>query len=451
MQNLFLENNTNGSIFRKPTILIFSTLWLWLSSCVPTPTPMPTTPTETPALAASATVGEPIAVITHIEGDVFIESADASVQQNKVGLLAPPLRSSRPTAFQILREGTTLRIEQGGSVTIVCYNNRVYRVTRQRTVTLTSEVCGRGTPIPAAPARRTQPDSGRVGTRNDSDDESMTLQEEVRDPKCEYNRVPVILSPLNTHLLDMQPEIRWIEVTDSIEYILELSSSTIYPPIVVDAGADATDLACVENAQTAPSRVCTHPWPQEWALAEGQRAFLTVSARTSIASRERPSEKSSLRTLSTEQATEVQSQMDAIQALDIDAVTQDILLAGLYMEHELYDQALTTYEQVLTQQPAPVLDVTRGDLYRRAALPLFAFNAYQTALTGLDAQGDDAAVRAAANFGIGATYYNCQKYDLAEPHFVEAADLYRRVETEEMTDALTAAENALTRTQGRTE
>jgi len=308
-------------------------------------------------------------------------------------------------------------VEKGASVTFVCRNNKLYRVTGQTTVLVNGQTCGSGQALPKQSVPAVKPDQGRVRSVNGS----AVIEGETRERESDYGQLPIIISPRNTALLDPKPLISWVEVSGSSEYVLSLSGLAAFDDVVVDAES----LTCGANAQTAPNRVCSLPWPAQWTLEPDQRYFLTISARTGIAAPLRPSEASALRTLPADAAAQVQAEAATLQALKLDPVTQNYLLAGLYAEHGLFDAAITAYVDAEASQQAPVPAVALGDLYLQVKLQRFAFNAYQRALDELAAQDqDDPAVHAAAEFGISLVYYSRANYKEAEAHLVTAQGFY---------------------------
>lgn len=388
-------------------------------------------PTPTPAPQAGAaeqnTESEPIAIITYVAGDVWIE--DAVSQGRPPGLLvlvaqqptATPRAAQRQaaTSLQPVRSGARVQVAKGGSVTLVCRNNHLYRVTGQTSVLVNGQTCNSGQALPKGSATRVTPKQGRLQDNNGS----KVLEGETRERESDYGQLPIILSPRNTTLLDLKPPLSWVEVSGSTEYGLSLSGLAAFDEITVDAD----QLTCSENKQTAPNRVCTIPWPAQWVLAPGQRYFLTISARTGIAAPLRPSEASALRTLPAEEAAQVQREAEPYKAITVDPVTPNYLLADLYVDHGLLDAAIAAYVAAEAHQPSAVSMVTLGDLYLQVNLQRFAFNAYQRALDKLAAQGqEDPVIHAAAEFGIGLVYYSRANYKEAQAHLITAQSLYKQ-------------------------
>jgi hypothetical protein len=394
----------------------------------PTPPPGATAPSITPAPGGD----EPIAVLTLVENEIWLEQPAAGRGSDPAA--GQSGRQAKP--LETLRSGAILRLAADARATIVCFNNRFFQVTGGATVRVTGEWCQDGAPLPGGSLSRVKPDAGRIRAVGGS----LILVEEVREKEGDYGNIPIILGPRNTYLLEPRPAIRWVEVPEAIEYVLNMTGPSASDDIVLVA----KDLSCKKNA-IAASRVCSTTWPAEgWTLVEGKSHFLTISARLGIASQLRPSEDSLVTLLSAEQTAAVRAEEAAIRALNLDSMTQDLLLAGVYAEQELYGDAAAAYEGILEAHPAPVLYVTLGDTYRKTALYRWALTAYEKALDLLAQGEDDPAVRAAAEFGIGQVNYNYAKnYAEAEKHYAEAVRLYEQLgAAEELTSAQRGLEEA---------
>jgi tetratricopeptide (TPR) repeat protein len=408
---------------------VWAALLCFAAACALPPTPAPATvaPGATPTPTASQTPAahrdaELVGVLTGFTGEVT-----AVVDGGRVSVVL----------FQPLLAGTTIDMGEGASATIHCLADRLLVFTGPSQVTIDAARCEDGEPLPGS-STRLVPGGGRLRVNHNS----LELEGEAREAEGDYGNIPIIVNPRNTNLLESMPTVQWIEVPGAIEYVLELSGPTSFAPVTLKAES----LACFADERTTPYRLCASEWGTEWQLAAGRRYFLTVSARLGIASPLRRSQRSSLRILDTATATQLQGEISAIKARQLDPVTVDLLLAGLYAEHEVYAQAIPHFERVLAVQPAPVLAVTVGDAYRAIDLQRFAALAYRQALDGLDPGKDDPAVRAAAEFGLGMVEYRRMQFALAEPHFVKAVELYHQVAAQE---ELAAAQTALAKTQKR--
>lgn len=372
------------------------------------------TPSPAPPKTANATPGgaDLTALLSQVRGDVTVVETSGAGEQT-----ARPVRP-----MQVLAAGATVRVPGGAQAGLICSTERWIDLAGPSDWQLAEAACAGGRDLPAGTFKSMAPKAGRILFGDIV--EMQTVESQTKEKQDDYGRIPVILSPRNTSLLELVPELRWVEVSGAIEYVLSLSGMKGFEDITLNAA----ELNCVDDPLAAPNRICSLPWPaSQWPLEPGQRYFLTVAARTGVAEDLRPSEKSALRTLAGDAAGDVQAAVAEVEGLGLDAVTQDLRLASLYAEHGLYGDAIDAYERALGAQPAPVVYVALGDAYSRVSLYRWAFEAYRKALDLLSGGEDDLAVRAAAEFGIGRVYYNyADNFAEAEQHFAAAAQLYER-------------------------
>lgn len=378
-------------------------------------------------------LGEPIATLTHFEGDIVIESPGAS--RRTPGLMSIMLQGQKPSRFHILRNGSKISSQSGGTVTIVCYNGMVVRVAVNGVMTVTEQMCGQGVSVPAQ-------GGGANPQVCEWNSESCAVRKKTREQEKDYGNVPIILNPRNTQLITVTPELQWVSVSDTLEYELSLSSPNPYPVITLEVDK----LTCAENELARPHQICTIGWPVAWPLEMGQTYFIEVSARTGIAVQLRPSEKSQIHTLSVEEAVAVQKDVDALLALDLDPATQHALLAGLYVQQQLYADAIVAYQTALLAQPAALLYVNLGNVYRAVDLQRFSFNTYKAALSALTNERDEPLIRASAEFGQGQVEYSRQNFKAAAKHYQEAVKQFNEGGGKA---GLAAAQNALIETEKR--
>ncbi|MCB0129176.1 MAG: hypothetical protein KDE58_43215, partial [Caldilineaceae bacterium] len=343
-------------------------LLLLLSGCV-TPTPGQPTPTFAPPTATvkgataerSTDNADTIAVLTYVQGAVFVDEPAAHTRS--LGLMRPVAAEIQATAFQELREGSTVRAAPDAMATIVCYGDQAYQVTDGTQTVVNSTTCGSGLPLPPGSVPYVAPTRGRLI----DNDGSVVIEGETREREADYGQLPIIVSPRNTALFALDPTIAWVDVSGALEYVLSLSGLASFADVTI--AADAVD--CVADERTAPNRICTAPWPADWQLDPDQRYFLTVSARTGIAAPLRESEVSSLRTLVATDLESVQATSAAIDALGLDPVTQNLLRAGRFREAGLAAQAIAAYEAAYIAQPTHEVAIALGDPYLDAELQRF--------------------------------------------------------------------------------
>jgi hypothetical protein len=371
------------------------------------------------------------AVLSQVQGDVtVVETGDAGDQATRV---------ARP--MQVLAAGATVRVPAGAQAGLICSTERWIDLAGGLDWQLTEAACAQGRALPPGTFKSMAPNAGRILSL----DGSMVVESQTKEKEADYGRIPVILSPRNTSLLELAPELRWVEVDGAIEYVLSLSGRKGYEEITVDAA----ELDCVDHTLTKPNRICSLPWPAtDWPLEGSQRYFLTIAARTGVAADLRSSETSALRTLASDAAGRVERYVAEVDALDLGTVTQGLRLASLYAEQGLYGDAIDGYERALAAQPAPVVYVALGDVYSQAALYRWAFQAYQNALHMLSQGEDDPALRAAAEFGIGRVYYTyADNFAEAAKHFETAMHLYEAANAPKWSQA---AQRALEEARERT-
>jgi len=378
-------------------MLILSSFCVLLAACKPV-NPPPT---------AQTAQREPMAVIVALSGKVHLTNA---ADQNG---------AARP--FQVLFPGNLLQLSPNAKADIVCFQERILSLAGPVDQEINDQSCASGAPLPANIAQLVKPDAGRILLLEGS----LALEEQAREKETDYGNLPIILSPRNTSLLDLKPTVQWVAVEGAIEYQFSLSGLAAFD----DLALGTEKVTCTPTPDATGSRVCTIPWPDSWTLEPGQRYFLTINALTGIAAPLRPSTASALRTLTAEEVQAVQTEETGIQALAVDTTTQTTLLVGLYAQHELYAEAIPAYEEVLTTQPAPILYLALGDLYRAVDLQRYAFNVYQQALDLLGQAKDDLAVRAASEFGMGQVEYSRGQFAAAEPYFQRAVEIYVQTDT----------------------
>ncbi|HRJ45345.1 MAG TPA: hypothetical protein PL105_25820, partial [Caldilineaceae bacterium] len=260
-----------------------------------TPIPQPTQPTT----ATPEAIVEQIGIITFVVGDVFIEEASGKRASGMMRLLAQPGRV--PTALEVIRNGTHLRVEAGGSVTIVCYNNRVVRITQRRTVQMTTAVCGEeGRQLPPRSAASVQPNNGTLATVAGS----RRLSPESREKEGDYGKIAIIVAPRNTKIIegDMGPLIQWVEVPGVSRYKLTVNGPVPLPDQLVTR----EEVACEDSGIGRIGTVCSLAWPlKEWPLVAGETYHLTIHSRVGI--EWNLSEKSTIKTLAVEEAATIQA------------------------------------------------------------------------------------------------------------------------------------------------
>lgn len=167
-----------------------------------------------------------IAVLTYVDGDVYIERAMTTHRPPGMAAQVPPQQPASP--YDELENDDVLVVEPGSAATVVCYTDQTYQVNQGSgggsgsgggggsRETVTPQRCNAGQQLPRGSAEGVRPRNGRF-RRNHG---SRAVQGRPRDREDDYGRIPVILAPRNTSLLNLEPSLVWAEVSDAFEYEL---------------------------------------------------------------------------------------------------------------------------------------------------------------------------------------------------------------------------------------
>jgi tetratricopeptide (TPR) repeat protein len=362
-----------------------------------------------------STDGDLNALLTQVEGQVTVSFETEDSDGDALGASE---YEARP--MQVLKSGASLLIPEGARVGLLCASDRWLELESELAWQLTETSCSEGRALTSGTYERMVPTLGRV-LYNEI---SMVAEIETRENAADYGRIPVILSPRNSRLLDMEPQLRWVEVPGAVEYALKLlGPGEVFAEITLEP----EELSCNADDET-PYRICSVAWPvADWQLDEGQTYALTIGARMNLAGALRDSADSHLILVPEGEAEQIRTARADIERLGVDQITQDIFLAKLYSENELFGDAIQAYQRVIDIQSSPELYVALGDLFGEIALLHWAFGAYEDALAAAAGGEGAAAVRAASEFGIGRIYYSDQNYFEAMEHYKVAVDLYEQL------------------------
>ena len=405
----------------------------YVPTTVPAPTKIPTplavtAPTTVsasltvtvPTTATAASVEPALGFLTNLAGDVEVNPPQAS--RSRGPGVASALTWASATPFQEMASGYQLRMAANSRATAVCYDGWARTFFGPGVQTFGPQGCQGGVRLP--------PGSGGWITRWPGTivrgGGSLVIVSPLRETRSDYGRIPVVLRPRNTSLIDPPPTVSWTEVDGAVRYVFRLGGGpAAHALVAVDVTADM----CHADDRLAPQRVCEAPWP--WPAAAGVLTadspyFFTVAAIMANAAAELKSENSVLHILPSQKADEVRTSISDIAALPLDDVTLGLLRAGSYADHDLLDAAIEAYRGVLEQQPSAVVWVAVGDLYQDSGMLRLASLAYQNALGQLDAGPEAPVVRAAAELGVAriSKAYNGD-HGAAKARFDHSIDLFR--------------------------
>lgn len=363
--------------------------------------------------------GDFTAVLSQVEGNVTVKE--------KVPLARSRSSVRQARFLQTVGAGDEIRVPAGAGARLVCSNDREISLLRATDIRFTKDLCLRnGKPLPPGTYRKLAP----VGGRFRSVKGWNVLERNTRGTEDEDFGVPVLLSPRNTGLCDVRPEIVWTPVQGATEYEIELVG-----PHPFRQRVDASKLSCDRDGW-GEAGVCVLPWPEKaQELPAGEPVFLRVGARRGLASPLRTEEEPSrIQRLAGEQVEEVLLSLEKLEELPVECAARRLLEAGVYAQAGLFSEAVAAYRKALSRQEAPEGRITLGDVYLAIGLQVRADQSYREALAG----SPEPAVRAAAEFGLGKIEYARGSYGRALEHFRTARDLYAKLRLPEESSAARA-------------
>jgi tetratricopeptide (TPR) repeat protein len=345
------------------------------------------------------------AILTRIAGQVTLSSESRAEFH--------PVR--RAAQRQILRRGEVVHVPTGGEVTLICSTETLVSLTGPRDWGLDATACGRGLPLPESSYRNLASYAGRILPR----DGALLLELETRN--VEVGPGPVLLSPRDTAVLEASPRLVWTQAPDAVEYEIEIRG-----PVGASIRVAASDLQCGHGS--GPWRgldVCSWTPSGKWPALEPEKpVFLKLGSRQALAAPLRQiREVYKIYLLSVSDQRDTRERLRRIAALSVDDASRLLLTAGAYARHELYADAIATYDEALQAQEIPEARVTLGDLYLTASLPALADREYRQVLAG----AADPAARAAAELGLGRVSFIRKLFDDARAHFERARELYTKL------------------------
>ncbi len=345
------------------------------------------------------------AVLVELAGDVTIAETSGSPRSRSI----LPVR--RAQYLQILKVGDEIHLPPGAGVGLVCSTDRWVKLVEGEERRLTEHLCRTGKLLPPGTFWRLAPAGGRMRSLKGV----LILEGEARGSDEADVRAPLLLSPRNSSVLDGRPTILWTPIPDATEYEVELTGAVRFR-----IRLQAAEVSCGES--WGDLAVCSLPYPAEAReLPPGAVSFLSVGARRGpIAPLHKEIELSRVRRLSVDNGKTLRAHVAGLRSLPLDRAARRLLEADLYAREGLLADAISAYREALALGDAPEVRVTLGDAYLKSGLFRLAARSYRELL---DRNGD-AAVRAAAELGLGRIEYARRSFKTASDHFREARDLY---------------------------
>lgn len=359
-------------------------------------------------LASQADAQKPsdlTAVLTQLEGQVTL-SSEKRVEFRSVRRVAPR---------QIIRRGDVVHVPTGAEVILICSTETLVSLTGPRDWVLNATACGRGLPLPESSYQSLASYAGRILPKNGA----LLLELETRN--VEAGLGPILLSPRNTAVMDAYPRLIWTQVSDALEYEIELRG-----PVETSIRLTAEDLHCGHGS--GPWRdldVCSWPTSGRWPALEPEKPlFLKFGSRQALNSSLRQvREIYEIHRLSVGDQNRVQERLRQIATLPVDKASRLLLTAGVYAQGDLYADAIASYDEALHAQEMPEARVTLGDLYLTVGLTALADREYRQVLAG----APDPAAQAAAELGLGQVGSFRKLFGDARAHFERARALYTTI------------------------
>lgn len=324
--------------------------------------------------------------------------------------------------WQVMRQGTTLRVPAGGFVGLVCSDRHFVRLQGKATWTLTSKACALGHQLTEAQYALVAPRAGRFSVVADL----LVIDRDLRFARGENPLAPVTFSPRESRLRTFRPTVSWLLVESAEAYLVEWQNEGLEDRRYRIPAAEAS---CHHEPDGLD--LCTFPFPIDAPdLAPGRKFLLTVSARERTSRSwfaDAPVEST---TPSLAEATRLETSLAELETLGLEGPALQTAEAGQLASEGLYSDAANAYRQVRINGPTVELGVTLADLYLVTGLDFLAEPLYREALAA-----EPPTARAAAAFGLGRIAYERELFPEAAAFFEQARKGYAEVGLSEEAEA----------------
>lgn len=333
------------------------------------------------------------ALVIRVEGRATAEAADGRLVE-----LAPG---------RVLPGDWRLSVPAESAVVVVCSNDRRARLDGQAATlrgtspegssepSAAEAACAAGEPLIPGTYRALARGDRDLAVERARDVRLRILQVRTRGSEEDDPRIPVLLAPRETTVTEPRPEIRWTRVAGAEEYVVKLVG-----PEGWTERLDAGEVPCrLEPRPPGEVEVCTAPWPEtQPGLQPASSYFLTVGAKTGIATPVREGEPRRLRLLPAG-ATGLEASLAALRELALPGPEADLRAAAFLAEHGLRAEAAEALRRSLVQDPSPRAYLLQGSLELDLLLPRAALRSFYEAARlaeGEPALADEAEAGAAA-------------------------------------------------------
>jgi len=343
------------------------------AACGATPTPAP----EAIATAPAETGAPPVLpnLLVEAEGDVWLR---------RIGW-----NEFLPAGFgTAVQPGDLLRIPEGSLASVFCGDETLWDAGPK---TLPDD--GLEHTAPCQTGRPPRPWSDVAALRGEQDDQ-----------------IPYVVHPRNTALISDRPRLRWHPLPGVDSYTVTLIS---------DDGRDRPPVE-ISDAQGA--------WPVDWPPLEADATYVLVVEGDSARSDRGNEQHAGLGfwLLGDSEADVVSSLESRLRAQPISSTATALLVADLYLNHELRAEATDLLEDLTTSSGAASVWLALGQTYLEAGLASEAGPALDQAVAVAQATGQQD-IEAAAHVGLALVARTQDDATTAEAHLNAARLLYEQI------------------------
>ncbi len=343
------------------------------AACGATPTPTPEAIVAAPPRAGGPTMLPNLLV--EAEGDVWLR---------RIGW-----NEFLPAGFgTAVQPGDLLRIPEGSVASVFCGDETLWDAAPK---TLPDD--GLEHTAPCQTGRPPRPWSDVAALRGEQDDQ-----------------IPYVVHPRNTALLSNRPRLRWHPLAGADSYTVTLIS---------DDGRDRPPVE-VSDEQVA--------WPADWPPLEADATYVLVVEGGGTPSDRGNEQHAGLgfSLLSDADAEMVSALESRLRARTISSTATALLVAELYLSHELRAEATELLEDLTTSSGAASVWLILGQTHLEVGLTSEAGSALDEAVAVAQGTGQKD-LEAAARIGLALVAQTQEDATTAEVHLIAARLLYEQI------------------------
>jgi hypothetical protein len=287
-----------------------------------------------------------------------------------------------------LKQGDLVRVAEGGYAGVFCGDASLWQA---GSLELPADDQEHGIPCQAGKPPRPWPDVAAL--RGESGGE-----------------VPYVISPRNTALINPTPPLEWHPLSGVNDYTLSILS---------DDGIERTPFSTNGNESV---------WPEDWSPLEAHATYVLIVEGNGVQSDQGNETHSGLGfwLLDPEVAEDVTQQSNQLAKLVLNEPAKKLLVAELYLNHQLRSEAVQTLEVIASGSQDSAIWLIVGKGYLELGLPVESIQAFGQALKIAQDRGE-AEAQASAHFGLGLALDLYNDAEEAQSHFQEALGLFNQI------------------------